>query len=78
MSRVKIVNRKRKDLMGKLTDYLTVALAILTGFIILISYNNPSVTGYSVFSNTYGAASPFIIILLLAVIIFLYVRLNKQ
>lgn len=78
MVRVKVVKGKRKDLMSRLTDYLTIALAILTGFIILISYNNPSITGYSVFSTTYGAASPFIIILLLAVIIFLYVRLNRS
>ena len=65
-------------MMARLTDYLTVALAILTGFIILVSYNNPGITGYSVFSSTYGSASPFIIVLLLAVIIFLYVRLNRQ
>ena len=78
MSRVRIERGKRKDLMSRLTDYLTISLAILAGFIILVSHNNPSITGYSVFSTAYGTASPYVLILLLAVIIFLYVRVNRE
>lgn len=77
MSRVKIVNGKRKNLLERLTGYLTVALAVLTGFILIVSYQNPSITGYSVFTDTYGAASPLIIIGLLVAVIFLYTRIHK-
>ncbi|GEM_PF-2376366 len=78
MQNVKIETREKVDLFSRLTTYLTVALGLLTGFIILVSYGNPSLTGYSVFSNTYGASSPFIIVGLLAVIIFLYLRVTKE
>ena len=77
MQNVKIVTREKPDLFTRLTTYLTVALGLLTGFILLVSFGNPDLTGYSVFSSTYGAASPFIIIALLAVIIFLYLRVTK-
>ncbi len=78
MQKVKIETREKKDLFSRLTTYLTVALGLLTGFIVLVSYGNPSLTGYSVFSNTYGGASPFIIVGLLGVIIFLYLRVTKE
>lgn len=78
MQKVNIETREKPDLFTRLTTYLTIALGLLTAFIILVSYGNPGLTGYSVFSNTYGSASPFIIVGLLAVIIFLYLRVTKE
>ena len=78
MQKIKIETKEKADLFTRLTTYLTVALGLLTGFIVLVSYGNPSLTGYSVFSNTYGTASPFIIVGLLGVIIFLYMRVTKE
>lgn len=78
MPQVKIINREKPDLFTRLTTYLTVALGLLTGFILLVSHGNPSLTGYSVFSSTYGAASPFIIVGLLVVIVVLYLRVTKR
>ncbi len=75
MVAVKVVNEGKKDLLGSLTKYLTISLSILTLLIIFISHET-SITGYSVFSGTYGAASPFLITGLLAVIIFLYLRMR--
>ncbi|MBS3144426.1 hypothetical protein J4208_02470 [Candidatus Woesearchaeota archaeon] len=78
MQQVKIETREKTDLFTRLTTYLTIALGMLTGFILFVSYDNPSLTGYSVFSTTYGSASPFIIIALLAVIVFLYLRVTRK
>jgi len=78
MPQVKIINREKPDLFARLTTYLTIALGLLTGFILLVSHGNPGLTGYSVFSSTYGSASPFIIIALLVVIVFLYLRVTKR
>ena len=79
MVAVKIVDEKR-NWMHSVTKWLTVALAVLTGAIVVISHDNPAVkmTGFSVFSNTYGGTSPYIILALLVVIIFLYVRITRE
>ena len=79
MVAVKIQTEKR-NWLHTVTTYLTVALAVVTLAIIVISHDNPEVrvTGYSVFSDTYGGASPFIILGLLVVIIFLYLRIRRE
>ncbi|MEK6861368.1 MAG: hypothetical protein AABY07_05335 [Nanoarchaeota archaeon] len=78
MSEVKIVNGEKKDVLKSLTKFLTIALGILTGVVIIISYDNPGITGYTVFSGVYGVASPFVLIFLLLVIIYMYVKLHKE
>lgn len=61
-----------------LLTVLTVSLGILVGVIVVFTHDNPSITGYSVFSGTYGGASPFIIVFLLLVIIAMYVKLHRE
>jgi len=78
MSEVKIVNGGKRDVLKSLTKFLTIALGVLTAVVIVISYDNPGITGYTVFSGVYGAASPFILIFLLVIIIYMYVKLHKE
>lgn len=78
MSEVKIVSGAKRDHLKTLLTFLTVSLGILVGVIILFSHDNPSITGYSVFSNLYGSASPFVIVFLLMMIIAMYVRLHRE
>lgn len=79
MVAVKIIaDRKEKiSWISRLTKYLTVSLAILAGFIILVVNDNPSITGYSVFNGVYGTFSPFIIVLLLVIVIFAYLKIKE-
>ena len=78
MSRVKIVSGEKRDHLKTLLTFLTVSLGILVGVIVIFSHDNPSITGYSVFSNLYGSASPYVIIFLLLMIIAMYVRLHQD
>ena len=78
MVAVKIIAEKKgkEDWLSRLTKYLTVSLALLTGVIVLLVHDNPSITGYSVFSGVYGTFSPFIIVLLLVIVIFVYLKVR--
>jgi len=38
MQKIKIETKEKADLFTRLTTYLTVALGLLTGFIVLVSY----------------------------------------
>ncbi len=77
MVAVKVIKGEKKESwLGRLTKYLTVSLAILTGLIVILVHDNPSITGYSVFSGVYGSYSPFIIVTLLVIVIFAYVKLR--
>lgn len=78
MSVVKIVSGEKRDHLKTLLTFLTVSLGVLVGVIVLFSHDNPSITGYSVFSNLYGSASPFVIVFLLMMIIAMYVRLHRE
>ncbi len=78
MTQVKIVNGEKRDVLRTLTKILTVVLAALTGVVVLVSHDNPGITGYAVFSNFYGGASPYILVALVIVIIYLYVRMHKK
>lgn len=60
-----------------LTKVLTVSLALLTLVVIFVSYDNPSITGNTVFSNIYGGASSYVIVFVLFAVIYLYYRLAK-
>ena len=75
---VKIINAGHKNPIERLLKILSVSLAVLLGVIILFSYQNPSISGYSVFEGVYGSASPFVILFLLVVIIYLYFKLHKE
>ena len=78
MTKVKVINGEKKDLHHKLTTYLALSLGLLVALIVLVSHDNPQLTGYSVFSGVYGQASPFVILVLLFTVIFLYHRLHKE
>lgn len=78
MSEVKIVNGEKRDHLKVLMKFLTISLGLLMGIIIIFAHDNPTITGYSVFSGTYGTASPFIIIFLLVVIIGIYIKLHRE
>jgi len=75
MSAVKI-RTKKGDRLHSLTKFLSIALGLMTAVIIFISYENPGITGGAVFNNVYGAASPFVILVVLAVVIYLYTKLR--
>ncbi len=60
----------------KMTKLLTVFLGLLTVAVIFISHSNPSITGGAVFSKVYGGASPFVILFVLGVVIYLYMKLR--
>lgn len=77
MADVKVQVEKR-DSLGVVTKILASALGVLVLMVAIISYNNPGITGYSVFQGMYGGASEFIIIALLAIVIFLYVRVHQK
>ena len=78
MSQIKILNGEKRDVLKTLTRVLTVVLVALTAVVILISHDNPGITGYAVFSGFYGAASPFVLVAVLVVIIYLYYRLHRE
>ena len=78
MGTIKIVQTEKKDTLKSLTKILTVSLAVLTGIIILFEHDNQGITGYAVFNGVYGAASPFILVVVLLVIIGLYIKLHHS
>lgn len=78
MQRVKIVSGEKTSTISKLTRFLTLVLALFTGLIILVAHDNPSLTGYAVFNGVYGAASPYLIVFLVLIIVVLYVQLHKK
>ena len=75
MSAVKI-EAKQTDRMHSLTKFLAIALGLMTLVIVFISHDNPGITGGAVFQGVYGGASPFIVLALLLVVIYLYTRLR--
>ncbi len=75
---VRIVNADTARPVERLLKILSVSLAALLGVIILFSYENPSISGYSVLQGVYGSASPFIILFLLLIIIYLYFRIHRD
>lgn len=78
MAEVKVINGEKSNLHQKLTKFLTISLGLLLIVIVLFSHSNPDITGYSVFSGTYGYASPLVIVLLLVAVIFLYLKLRQE
>jgi uncharacterized membrane protein YphA (DoxX/SURF4 family) len=76
MARMRIEKRRDGQLTHTLTRVLSVALGLMTLAIIFISHDNPSITGGAVFDNVYGSASPFVILFVLMVVIYLYMRLR--
>ena len=75
MATVKI-QTQQETLSHRFTRWLAVALGLMTAVIIFLSHDNPSITGGAVFSNVYGGASPFVILFVLVVVIYLYRRLQ--
>ena len=75
MAMVKI-QTQQETLAHRLTRWLAVVLGLMTAIIIFLSHDNPSITGGAVFSNVYGGASPFVILFVLVVVIYLYRRLQ--
>ena len=60
----------------KLTRWLAILLGLMTVAIIFISNSNPTITGGAVFNRVYGGASPFVILFVLVVVIYLYLKLR--
>ncbi len=75
MSKVKIQTEHETG-VHKMTRWLAIVLGLMTAIIIFISHDNPSITGGAVFSNVYGGASPFVILFVLVVVIYLYKKLH--
>lgn len=78
MSRIRI--EKRGGLTAhRMMNVLTVALAVLLGFIVLLTYNTPGgITGGVVFQRVYGSASSLVIALILGVLIYVYMRVRRS
>lgn len=75
MSTVKI-QTQQEPVSHRLTRWLAVVLGLMTAVIIFLSHVNPSITGGAVFSNVYGGASPFVILFVLVVVIYLYHKIR--
>lgn len=75
MATVKI-QTQQETLSHRMTRWLAVALGLMTAVIIFMSHDNPSITGGAVFQNVYGGASPFVILFVLIVVIYLYHKLH--
>jgi len=75
MSKVKI-QTEQETTTHKMTRWLAIVLGLVTAIIIFISHDNPSITGGAVFNNVYGTASPFVILFVLVVVIYLYKKLH--
>lgn len=75
MGAVKI-NTSHETTTHKLTRWLAVVLGLMTFVIIFLSHDNPSITGGAVFNRVYGGASPFIILFVLVVVVYLYMKLR--
>ena len=75
MAMVKI-QTQQETLSHRMTRWLAVALGLMTAVIIFLSHDNPSITGGAVFQNVYGSASPFVILFVLIVVIYLYHKLH--
>lgn len=60
----------------KLTRWLAVFLGLMTLAVVFLSHDRPGITGGAVFSKVYGGASPFVILFVLLVVIYLYMRLR--
>ncbi|MEK6839385.1 MAG: hypothetical protein AABX72_00440 [Nanoarchaeota archaeon] len=75
MAMVKI-QTQQETLSHRMTRWLAVALGLMTAVIVFLSHDNPSITGGAVFQNVYGSASPFVILFVLIVVIYLYHKLR--
>tara|TARA_Y100000310_G_C20586330_1_gene765587 strand:- start:37 stop:357 length:321 start_codon:yes stop_codon:yes gene_type:complete len=60
---------------SKMMGALAVSLAFLTSLIIFISSEGPQITGNSVVESVYGSAAPTMLLSVLGLVIFLYVRI---
>lgn len=75
MSRVKI-ETEQETFSHRFTRWLALALGLMTAVIIFLSHDNPGITGGAVFEQVYGGASPFVILFVLVVVIYLYHKLR--
>lgn len=71
-----VIETKKRDIVHSLTAFLAGALGLMTLTIVFMSHGNPTITGATVFRQVYGAASPFVILVILLVVIYLYAKLR--
>lgn len=74
MARIRV--EKREHHVHRLASVLTVGLSFLVGATILLSHNNPSITGGAVFESIYGGYSSLLVALILGLLIYVYVRIR--
>ena len=72
---VKVGLNDADHMTSKMMSALAVSLAFLTSLIIFISSEGPQITGNSVIESVYGNAAPVMLLSVLGLVIFLYVRI---